>query len=98
MTVIFHLVEYIVEAVRILQEKRIVALVQTKPVKAESAKAFMFVVLKKKGLEFCYQCKSYPCARYIKFADTWQKYGQNLLENQEFIKNNGKEDFLRKMK
>jgi len=48
MTVIFHLVEYIVEAVRILQEKRIVALVQTKPVKAESAKAFMFVVLKKK--------------------------------------------------
>ncbi len=48
MTVIFHLVEFIVEAVRILQEKRIVALVQTKPVKAESAKVFMFVVLKKK--------------------------------------------------
>lgn len=44
----FHLVEFIVEAVRILQEKRIVALVQTKPVKAESARVFMFVVLKKR--------------------------------------------------
>ena len=58
----------------------------------------LFIIYQdKKGVEFCHQCKSYPCSRYRKFADRWQKYGQDLLENQEFIKTNGKEDFVRKM-
>jgi hypothetical protein len=65
--------------------------------KSRKCKGIYVCCIEKKDLEFCYQCKSYPCARYRKFADTWKKYGQNLLDNQELIKNNGKEDFLNKM-
>jgi hypothetical protein len=48
-------------------------------------------------LEFCHQCTIYPCSRFKKFADTWLKYGQNLPGNQAFIKEFGKEGFLKNM-
>ena len=38
--------------------------------------------VEKKGLEYCYQCKTFPCARFKKFSATWIKLGQNLIDNQ----------------
>jgi hypothetical protein len=66
--------------------------------KTRKCKGIYICCIEKKGLQFCYQCTSYPCNRFKKFADTWVKYGQNLLENQEIIKHYGKEEFIKKMK
>jgi hypothetical protein len=65
--------------------------------KTRKCKGIYVCCIEMKGLEFCYQCANYPCSRFKKFADIWLKHGQNLLENQEFIKNCGKEDFMNKM-
>jgi len=43
--------------------------------------------VEKKGLQYCYQCPTYPCSRFKKFAATWLKHGQDLYLNQEEIKN-----------
>jgi len=50
----------------------------------------------KKGLPFCSECKTFPCSRFRKFADTWLKLGQNLIENLEYIKEHGSEKFIEK--
>ncbi len=65
--------------------------------KTRKCKGIYVCCIEKKGLEFCYECKLYPCSRYKKFADRWKKYGQNLLENQDFIRKHGKEKFIEKM-
>ena len=65
--------------------------------KTRRCKGIYVCCIEKKGLEFCHQCKTYPCNRYRKFAATWQKYGQDLLANQKFIEIDGKEAFARKM-
>lgn len=54
--------------------------------KVRRCKGIYVCCVEKKGLEYCYQCKTYPCSRFRKFAETWKKYGQDLLENQEGIK------------
>ncbi len=40
----------------------------------------------KKGIDYCYQCSKFPCSRFKKFSKTWEKYGQNLIENQKELK------------
>ncbi len=65
--------------------------------KSRKCKGIYVCCIEIKGLEFCHQCKSYPCSRYRKFADRWQKYRQDLLRNQVFIKANGKEKFVIEM-
>jgi hypothetical protein len=62
--------------------------------KTRKCKGIYVCCIEKKGHDFCFQCKSYPCSRFLKFADRWLKYGQDLLKNQEMIKNFGKEIFL----
>ena len=54
--------------------------------------------VEKKGISFCYECKSYPCSRYKKFADSWKKLGDDLLKNQKYIKDNGAEEFIKSRK
>ncbi len=66
--------------------------------KKRKCKGIYVCCIEKKGLDFCHQCKSYPCSKLKKFAERWLKYGQNLLENQEFIKEYGKKKFIEKMK
>ena len=60
--------------------------------KARKCKTIYVCCVEKKGLDFCYQCKSYPCSKYRKFAERWLKYGQDLLQNQEQLRkiNEGK--------
>ncbi len=62
--------------------------------KARRCKGIYVCCIEKKGLEFCHQCKTYPCSKYLKFADRWKKYGQDLRQNQDFIRENGKENFI----
>ncbi len=64
--------------------------------KTRKCKGIYVCCIEKKGLEFCHQCKTYPCNRFRKFAERWQKYGQDLMANQEFILNYGKEKFIKK--
>lgn len=47
-----------------------------------------------KGITHCYQCKKYPCRRLKDFATRWLKYGQNILENQNLLKEKGNKEFL----
>lgn len=66
--------------------------------KKRKCKGIYVCCIEKKGLEFCHQCKAYPCSTFKKFAERWVKYGQNLMQNQELIKNKGKEAFIKTMK
>jgi hypothetical protein len=62
--------------------------------KTKKCKGFYVCCIEKKGLNYCFQCKSYPCSRFKKFAERWSKYGQDLFLNQEMIKELGKEGFI----
>ena len=52
-------------------------------------KSFFTCCVEKKGLDYCFECHSYPCRRFKQFNDTWKKYGQDLMANQELLKNEG---------
>jgi hypothetical protein len=65
--------------------------------KSRKCKGIYICCVEKKGLEFCHQCNSYPCSRLRKFSNTWLKYGQDLLNNQELIKENGAKGFIKEM-
>lgn len=44
---------------------------------------------------FCYDCVKYPCSRLTKLDNRYRtKYGMSMIENLNFIKNNGMEKFL----
>lgn len=57
--------------------------------KKRKCKSFYMCCIEKKGLKHCYECKTFPCARFRKFTETWLKYGQDLIKNQETIKEYG---------
>ncbi len=64
--------------------------------KTRKCKGIYVCCVEKQQLEFCFQCRKFPCSRFRKFSKTWLKYGQDLMLNQEQIKNYGKEFFLMK--
>ena len=47
-----------------------------------------------KGIEHCYECDAFPCGKLKSFSKRWKKYGQNIIENQNILKESGKEHFL----
>ena len=49
--------------------------------------------VEKKVLRFCFECKTFPCRGFKKFAETWLKYGQDLIRNQHLLKETGDVDF-----
>lgn len=53
-----------------------------------------FTCARQKGAEFCHQCDEYPCPRLKRFARSWTKYGQDLLDNQKDLQMLGTEAFL----
>lgn len=57
-------------------------------------KTFYECCITKKGLQFCFQCKTFPCYRFKKFAESWKQYGQDLIANQERLKVIGEKKFL----
>ncbi len=50
--------------------------------------------VEKKGLRFCYECPTFPCSRFKKFATTWLRYGQDLIANQEALRALGEAAWL----
>jgi hypothetical protein len=50
--------------------------------------------VEKKKLRFCFECKTFSCSKFKKFAETWLKYGQDLIENQKIIEAFGEEQFV----
>jgi hypothetical protein len=48
-------------------------------------------------LRFCFECKEYPCKRLKSLDKRYRtKYHMSMIENLNFIKENGMEDFLKK--
>ncbi|MFP4344368.1 MAG: DUF3795 domain-containing protein [Anaerolineales bacterium] len=43
---------------------------------------------------FCYECPTFPCSRFRRFATTWLQYGQDLLANQAELERLGEEAWL----
>lgn len=52
--------------------------------------------VEKKQLRYCYECKTFPCSRFKKFAETWSKLGQDLIANLQYIQENGDAQLLKK--
>lgn len=61
--------------------------------RCENCKSF-HLCCKEREITHCYQCKSFPCYRFKRFAKSWEKYGQNFIENQRMLKEAGAESFL----
>jgi hypothetical protein len=54
-------------------------------------------LLAKSLLRFCYECKNYPCQRLKDLDKRYStKYHMSMIENLEFISENGIEKFLEK--
>ena len=52
-------------------------------------------VLKKKRARFCFQCENPPCDRLNHLDKRYRtKYSMSMIENLEFIKNNGVDAFI----
>ena len=57
----------------------------------------IFVCCKeKKGFDFCFECGTFPCSRFKKFAEGWIKYGQDLILNQQKLKELGAKEWLKR--
>jgi hypothetical protein len=56
-------------------------------------------VIKKNHAEFCFECPNIPCRRLKNLDKRYRtKYHMSMLENLDFIKENGIEPFLEKEK
>ena len=62
--------------------------------KIRRCKGIYVCCTEKRGLTYCHECKTFPCSRFRKFAQSWQKLGQDLVENQEGIKTLGAKAWL----
>lgn len=48
-----------------------------------------------KGITHCYECGTFPCAAFRKFAARWLVYGQDFIENQKLLKQVGEPGFIK---
>lgn len=60
-------------------------------------KSIYVCCVERKKLRFCHECRSYPCARFRRFAETWERCGQNLHWNQEQLRLSGASQWLAMM-
>jgi len=61
--------------------------------RCESCKTF-HQCCEQKGISHCYECNIFPCYNFKKFSRSWQKNGQNFIENQQLLKRVGEIEFL----
>lgn len=66
---------------------------ETNVQRCEGCKSY-HLCCKEKGITHCCYCPKYPCARLKAFAKRWLKYGQNIIDNQNLIKEMGANAFL----
>ena len=50
--------------------------------------------IEKKSLNYCYECGAFPCSRFKKFRESWLKLGQDLVINQNQLKQFGEKEWL----
>lgn len=62
--------------------------------RARKCKGIYVCCTEKRGLSYCYECSIFPCSRYRKFAESWKVYGQDIIENQQRLKELGAEKWL----
>lgn len=62
--------------------------------RCEGCKTF-HLCCQSRGITHCYQCNTFPCYKLKGFAKRWLKYGQNFVENQQLLKEQGEESFLK---
>jgi len=62
--------------------------------RCESKNCPYYLCCQEHSVDFCHQCDQYPCKRFKTFARNWKKYGQDFLENQAMLKEQGPEEFL----
>jgi hypothetical protein len=60
--------------------------------KCENCKSF-HLCCEERGIEHCYECKTFPCYRLKQFSKRWEKYGQIIIENQKLLREVGVEEF-----
>jgi len=77
-----------------IREKKPCTGAEMNKAKCENCKSF-HLCCKGRGINHCYECKTFPCYRFRKFAGSWEKYGQNFIENQQMLKESGVENFLK---
>ena len=47
-------------------------------------------------IEYCYQCSDFPCKQLQKLDNKYRKrYNMSMIENLEYIRDNGMSDFLK---
>ncbi|KNY29922.1 DUF3795 domain-containing protein [Pseudobacteroides cellulosolvens] len=54
--------------------------------KERNCKSIYVCCKEKKGYEFCFECKTFPCSRFKKFSESWIKLGQDLILNQQQLR------------
>jgi len=55
--------------------------------------------LTKKEIEYCYQCNDFPCKQLQRLDDIYrQRFDMSMIDNLEYIKQNGMKQFLQKQK
>ena len=64
--------------------------------KKRRCKGIFVCCSEKKNYNYCYECKSFPCSRFKKFAESWMKLGQDLVINQHQLKELGEKKWLEK--
>ncbi|SCY06023.1 DUF3795 domain-containing protein [Alkaliphilus peptidifermentans] len=66
--------------------------------KVRKCKGIYVCCIEKKRYNYCFQCSIFPCSRFKKFAEKWMKLGQNLISNQQNLKELGETRWLEKWK
>lgn len=61
--------------------------------RCEKCKTFHLCCLER-NIEHCYECQTFPCYKFKRFAKNWMKYGQDLIDNQLLLKNVQDREFL----
>ena len=62
--------------------------------KCEKCKTFHLCCADRK-ITHCFECKIFPCYKFKSFSKRWEKYGQNFIENQNFIRESGEKELLK---
>lgn len=64
--------------------------------KKRMCKTIYICCKEKRNHNFCYECNIFPCNRIKKFSQSWTKLGQDLIVNQQQLKELGEAKWLEK--
>ncbi len=83
---------YFAEAVLIIRERKPCRGAEINHERCDKCTSY-HLCCKEKGITHCYECDIFPCIRLKRFAKNWLKYGQNIIDNQNLLKQIGESQF-----